>query len=136
MAATPLIIGASQKSALARLRAQAVAEPIDMPPVVKSLETEAGRAAHWQRMNALTIPIPLDFEVTFSIEHHPGGTMRHMSMSSGRRGRTPTPEAVWMICEELGFVGSIEHLPRLAGGHAGRRQGGECGAAGCGLTAA
>ena len=31
-----------------------------------------------------------------------------MSMSSRRRGRAPTPEAVWMICEELGFVGSIQ----------------------------
>jgi hypothetical protein len=109
MAGTPLIIGATQKAKLAALRKRALADPIDMQAAQTTLSTEEGRIAHWRRMNALTIPIPVAFEVTFSVETgHPSGTMRHMSMSSGRRGRSPTPEAVWMICEELGFVGSLE----------------------------
>jgi hypothetical protein len=109
MAATPIIIGQAQRDALAALRNKAAAAPIDMPPVLKQLETEAGKAAHFKRMAALTIDIPAAFAVTFSIEtNHPGGTMRHMSMSSHRHGRMPIPEGVWMVAEELGFVGGLE----------------------------
>jgi len=109
MAATPLIIGQTQKDALQALRDRASAAPIDMPPVIKQLETEDGRAAHFKRMAALTIDLPVAFAVTFSIETgHPGGTMRHLSMSSHRHGRAPIPEVVWMVAEALGFVDSLE----------------------------
>jgi beta-phosphoglucomutase-like phosphatase (HAD superfamily) len=30
-----------------------------------------------------------------------------MSISSVRRGRVPTPEAAWMVAEELGFEGDL-----------------------------
>jgi hypothetical protein len=109
MAGTPLIIGEAQKAALRELRDNAAANPIDMPPLMKRLETPEGKAAHMRQMNCQTIDVPLAFMVTFSIEtNHPCGTCRHMSMSATRRGRTPTPEAVWMVAEELGFVGSME----------------------------
>lgn len=109
MPATPLIIGQAQKDALQALRERAASDPVDMLGVVEAIKTPDGKRRHMDRMNALTIDIPMAFAVTYSIETgHPAGTCRHMSMSSDRKGRTPTPEAVWMVCEELGFVGSLE----------------------------
>lgn len=106
MAANPLIIGASQRAALAELRAKANADPIDMADAIEVIKTPAGRAAHIDRMNRLSVSVPTAFMVTFSIERHPGGIMRHMSMSTARRGGSPTPAAVWMVCQELGYVGA------------------------------
>jgi|SRR5215831_14620768 len=106
MPATPLIIGEAQKRDLEELRKRAAAAPIDMPPLIEALKTPEGKRRHMDRMNELTIDIPLAFKVTFSIEvNHPCGTCRHMSMSVDRRGRTPSPEAVWMVAKELGFTG-------------------------------
>jgi len=110
MPATPLIIGAAQKAALAGLRTKAATEPpIDMRGLAEWLKDPAHKRAHMKHMDELTVEIPIGFLVTFSIEvGHPAGAARHMSMSSPVRGRTPTPEAVWMVAEELGFTGSIE----------------------------
>lgn len=109
MVATPLIIGATQKAAFAALCERAAADPIDMLATVVAFTTPEGKRAHMDRMNALTIDVPAAFAVTFTIEKgHPCGTCRHMSMSSDRPGRTPTPEAVWMVCKELGFVGGLD----------------------------
>ena len=60
-------------------------------------------------MTDQSVPIPMAFVVTYSIEYnHPGGrTARHMSMSVMRDGRVPHPAGVWMVCEELGFHGSL-----------------------------
>jgi hypothetical protein len=105
----PLIIGAGQRFALQRLRDKAASDPLHMPDVVERLKTEDGRRAHRERMNGQTITLPLAYFVTLSIETgHPAGPCRHMSMSSGRHGKLPTPEAIWMVCQELGFVASIE----------------------------
>ena len=106
---TPLIVGAAQKAALAGLRQRAAENPVDIVMVMEQIKTHDGKAAHRTRMTDLSILIPLAFVVTFSIEtRHPCGTCRHMSMSSDRKGRVPTPAAVWMICEELGFIGGLE----------------------------
>jgi hypothetical protein len=109
MAASPLILGETQRAALAQLRQKAAAEPIDVLAVIERCKSPRGQAEHLKRMETYSIEIPTAFVVTFSIETgHPSGTCRHMSMSSERRGRTPTPEAVWMIAEELGFHGGLE----------------------------
>jgi hypothetical protein len=109
MAASPLIIGATQRQELAALRAKASAEPFDVLAILEQTKSKAGHEAHLERMKAFTIPIPTAFIVTFSIENgHPPGTCRHLSVSSRRHGRTPTPEAVWMIAEELGFIGGLQ----------------------------
>jgi len=110
MPATPLIMGAAQTAQLAALRTKAATEPpVDMHGLSERLKDPANKRAHMNRMDELTIEIPIGFLVTFSIEiGHPAGAARHMSMSSPQRGRTPTPEAVWMVAEELGFTGSIE----------------------------
>lgn len=112
MAATPLIIGQSQIAALAALRTLAARNPVDMPALMRRIETPEGKEAHMRQMDAQTIDIPLGFLVTFSIETVHGSVCRHMSMSSPRRGKVPTPEAVWMVAEQLGFVGGFEACAR------------------------
>lgn len=49
-----------------------------------------------------TMRIPVGFLVSFSIEEHPIGLARHISVSS-QRG-TPSREAVNMIMHEFGFM--------------------------------
>lgn len=109
MAATPLIVGADERAALNALRDKAAAAPLDMQAVLRDIQTPDGMKRHMERMKAFTIPIPMAYDVTFSIETgHPGGTMRHMSMSVAKKGRAPVPEAIWMVAQELGFVGGLE----------------------------
>ena len=53
-----------------------------------------------------TIQIPIDFQISYSIEEHPEGKVRHMSVSK-RLGESPSLYAVNMILEELGFENRI-----------------------------
>jgi hypothetical protein len=105
-----LILSPVVVAGLHRLRGFAARRPIEMAPVVEQIKTPEGMKEHMRRMHAQTIriPGPYPFDVTFSIENHPGGMMRHMSMSIVREGRVPSPEAVWMVAEELGFSGGLE----------------------------
>jgi hypothetical protein len=94
---------------LHELAKRAAEQPLDMPSVIEQLKTPEGKAKHMDRMTALSVDIPTDFCVTFSIEHgHPIGTCRHMSMSVGQAGRVPNQPAVWIVARELGFWGSLE----------------------------
>jgi len=108
---TPLLLGPDEQAALAALREKAAAHPVDMPPLLKRLQTADGKGSYLKWMlDELTIELPVAYAVSFSIEtNHPGGrSARHLSMSVSRPGRTPIPEAVWMVAQELGFAGSIE----------------------------
>src|ERR1700676_1063961 len=104
-ASAPLILTAEVRARLHRLRDFAAKRPTDMSAVMEMTKSDAGKHQHWKAMHArtMTIPGPWPFEVTFSIEtNHPGGTMRHMSMSIRREGRAPHPVGAWMVAEELG----------------------------------
>jgi hypothetical protein len=104
----PLIIGETQKRDLRILRERAALDPVDALAVLELVKTPAGKGELLEHMRALTILIPAGYMVTFSIETgHPAGVCRHMSMSSPRRHHVPTPDAVWMVCEELGFVDGL-----------------------------
>jgi hypothetical protein len=106
---TPLFVGPDEKAALAQLREKAAADPVDVSDLNERLKDPVEELRHRDRMNALSVRLPFAYFVTFSIETgHPAGIARHMSMSVGREGRVPTPEAVWMIAEMLGFVGGLE----------------------------
>lgn len=105
--ATALIIGVSERQAIADLRERAAASPVNMPDLMARIETPDGKAAHMRQMSAQTVCLPVAYAVTFSIETgHPIGVVRHMSMSVNRR--LPRPEAAWMVAQELGFWGSIK----------------------------
>lgn len=102
------MIGPGEREALARLRAQAEARPIDVSTLERAIATPEGKAHHRIRMTEQTVLIPAAYMVTFSVEtNHPHGTARHMSMSVQREGRLPIGHAVWMVAVELGFTGGL-----------------------------
>lgn len=114
MSATPLFLGETERKLLADLLARAVAKPVNAALISKLIEepglTERKRA-HMQHMAEQSLFIPMNFEVTLSIEDQPIGRMRHMSLTSLRPKAIPHPAAVWMIAKELGFWGpSIEAI--------------------------
>jgi hypothetical protein len=105
---TPLLIGLPEREALTQLRGLAAEHPVDMTHLLKRLKDPAQKAEHMAQMTRQSVAIPMDYLVTFSIElGHPCGTCRHMSMSVGKVGRVPNPQAVWMIAEILGFTGDL-----------------------------
>lgn len=106
---TPLVIGPAETDALAALIELAHANVVEIHEVLRLCATPAGKRKHMDQMNKQSVDIPVGFMVTFSVETgHPAGRCLHMSMSSAHAGRTPTPEAVWMIAELLGFRGSLK----------------------------
>jgi hypothetical protein len=50
-----------------------------------------------------TVVLPLGWQVTVSIEDQPMGWAIHMSMSSPRKGKAPSPEVVQWVLEALGY---------------------------------
>jgi hypothetical protein len=101
-----LIIFEAQRELLQGLREEAASHPIDMPAVAKLILTPQGKRQHMNQMNRQSLEIPVGYLVTFSIERgHPCGVCRHMSMSSSNG--LPSPHAVWLIAEELGFLGGL-----------------------------
>ena len=105
---TALFIGPEQKAALVALRERAAKAPVDMPSLMERIKTTRGRREHKDRMTRQTVALPVSYMVTFSIETgHPCGTCRHMSMSTATAGRVPSPEALWMVAQELGFSGEL-----------------------------
>lgn len=111
MRSAPLIITAGVRKDLAALRWKAAAAPVDITTLRAVMAIGDGRMRHIARMQSQTvaIPGPFAFFVTLSIETgHPIGPCRHMSMSAERDGRVPSPDAVWLIAQELGFTGALE----------------------------
>lgn len=109
MNGTPLILGPAELAELAALRDLAARHPVDMKVLMEALKHRAGKAAHKHQMTSQSVPLPTDYLVTFSIETgHPVGACRHMSMSVGKKGRLPNPHAMWMVAEQLGFIGGLE----------------------------
>jgi hypothetical protein len=109
MIGTPLFVGPDERAALAALRDLAARHPVDMAGLTERLKDPANKRRHMRQMTEQTVYLPAAYAVTLSIEYnHPGGTTaRHMSMSVDRK-ELPNVHAVWMICEELGFVGKLE----------------------------
>lgn len=106
---TILMLREQEKMSIAALRELASGNPVDINWLKIWIGDPDIKAAHLAQMTAQTIQIPADFMVTFSVETgHPAGVCRHMSMSVGKAGRVPSPQGVWMVAEEFGFVGSLE----------------------------
>lgn len=49
------------------------------------------------------IIIPMEYRCIFSIEEHPGGWMKHLSISIPYKSKYPHPEAVNAIAKEFGI---------------------------------
>lgn len=104
-----LLIGPAERAALASLRERATAAPVNVPALVEAMRTQEGSLRHRRQMAGQSLHLPTRYFVTYSVETgHPVGTCRHMSMSCIMNGRVPTTDALWMVAEELGFVGGLE----------------------------
>lgn len=105
---TPLVLGEVEREALQNLRDVAANHPVNIVDLIERIKHPGHKALHRRQMTKQTVLIPFGFLITYSVETgHPCGTCRHMSISSPARGRMPSPEAVDMIAQELGFVGGF-----------------------------
>jgi hypothetical protein len=105
---TALVIGDKELDALAALRQLAAAHPIDVVDLADNLKVPKYAKAYQAQTREQSVIIPVAFCVTFTIERHPGGMFRHMSMSVRREGRAPIPEAVDILADHLGFIGGYQ----------------------------
>jgi hypothetical protein len=55
-----------------------------------------------------TLVLPTGFLITYTIEQHPGGWMRHLSMSSPARGKVPNQPAIEWVMGLLGYTKPLE----------------------------
>jgi hypothetical protein len=99
-----LIIGAEEKTAIARVIEFARANPID----ARTAMAEAARdeAAWRDKMMRYAVKIPIGFRVCYSHEIQPKGIFRHISISVDRPKKMPSEHAVALICDEFG-IGDI-----------------------------
>lgn len=110
---TGLLIGDAQRAELLDLRARAEANPIEGLLAIERVKTADGLRDHVRVMQNLSITLPPDTLVFFSIETgHERGPARHLSVSDGRPGRVPSLLAVSMIGELLGIVGGPDAWDR------------------------
>jgi hypothetical protein len=105
-----LVIGAGEMKLIGELKRMAEKHPVNAPEVVELVKTVEGKARHMVHMSSQSIPLPLDYLVTYSLETgHPVGLCRHLSMSSGKKDHVPSPTAVWAVAELLGFINGLEY---------------------------
>jgi hypothetical protein len=96
----PLLIGPEQVAELARVRAHAEAHRIGHVEVIASIAE--GRPIAWEP--GFRCVLPFGFRVAFSIEEHPGGWHRHLSVSvAAAPGRLPGMHAMIEIGRPLGM---------------------------------
>lgn len=56
----------------------------------------------------MAVFIPAGIKTVFTVEEHPAGVCRHLSVSINRPGYTAPPIALQMLMEEFGFTSKIE----------------------------
>lgn len=100
-----LIIGEAELAELQRVRQYAEAHPYDLEAMV---DRGTGKRQPPGNLSVYRCLIPVGFKVVFSIEDHPQRTgktlrMRYLSVSVSSFNKLPSPEAVQMIMDELGF---------------------------------
>lgn len=104
-------MGDEQRKALRELRARAEANAFNIHRLFEAAGTGVPAALS---APGLTIGIPMGFYITFTIEQHPEGWMRHVSVSvDGKRGSVPNNFAIEWIARELGFRDNEPHLAFL-----------------------
>jgi hypothetical protein len=112
----PLIIGPAEQAKLDELTARAAASPIDYATMqaIAQADKDPKNAPRLRAQNrALSVEIPTAFTVTLTHEEHKPGVMcRHLSVGVRTTpGRGPSPAAVMMIMQALGFVNRLGRLP-------------------------
>jgi hypothetical protein len=122
MSHNPLIIGPKEIDALKEAMSRARLKPMSLemvtrgynPHEVKAELTLADREKLAKRGAPPPLPssemvtLPNDYRVGISFEEQPAGLCMHLSMSSRRKRKVPTPEAMEMVLAALGYPYSME----------------------------
>lgn len=103
-----LVLSDGIREEIGRVIAHARENPVSLARMEAVME---GKAPPVGEDPAFACAIPVDYRAVFSIEEHPGGWMRHLSVSIPG-GRLPHPSAVEMILEAFGFSGGLEDCER------------------------
>jgi len=102
--AHPLIIDEQVLGFIKRVSDHAEANRIDfqnMKAIAESIQKPVGDNDNY------VCYLPVGFRVVYSIEEHPLGWCRHLSVSVDTVGKMPSIPAVEMIMREFGFTGTI-----------------------------
>lgn len=103
----PLAIGEKEKKAIKQLIEYARTHPYSrekLQLIVDGMEQAPGD------IKPYSISLPVGFKVVFTIEDQPMGICKHLSVSVDDPKKLPSPEAINMIAEEFGFVGTVENM--------------------------
>ncbi len=101
--AVPLVIDEAARERIAAVREFAEDNFIDEQQMRRLMET--GEAIG--DLDGYSVNLDFGFRVVYTIERHPGGWMKHLSMSLNVPNRGPSPPAVDMVLEEFGFQGRV-----------------------------
>lgn len=101
----PLVIGNNEKERLKQVKEYAETHPFSVDDILDMMNRELGGAGTDPNHQCI---IPFDYQVIFTVENQPHGTVRHLSMSVPGRGRFPNPHACQMVMDELGFLNKID----------------------------
>jgi hypothetical protein len=102
----PLIIGKEEKAAIKNLMFYAENNKINLKRMRMIMDRLL--APPGDNPNFL-ITLPVGFRVVFTIEQHPGGWHKHLSVSVPGKGHWPSIEAVDMIAQEFGIENFKDH---------------------------
>jgi hypothetical protein len=113
-----LILNTAAQEDLRRLREYAESHRF---PIERLRQLAKTRSPIGDTDSNLCCVVPDGFQVCFSIEQHPGGWMRHASISVNKPASLPAEPAVDLLIGELGFryqTGNPGILTYLEGNHA------------------
>jgi hypothetical protein len=102
----PLLIDQKAKKDIAKVVEYAFANKIETETLQKMVDGEASAVGD---LPGYSCHLFKDFRVVFSIEHHPMGWCRHMSISVPSDTKMPSIEATQMIMEEFDFQTPIRN---------------------------
>lgn len=95
----PLVIDKKARARIKKVIRFAEENKITAQEISSRMESEIPIGDHPD----YTCEIPFGFRVCFSIEQHPSGWMRHISVSVAEPGRVPSFDGVNLLLEEFGF---------------------------------
>jgi hypothetical protein len=103
-----LVIGPTEKDKLIDLRRNAEKNPYSLDMLH---DLEAGKIPPMGSIEGFYCYIPDGFRAVFSINQHPGGWCRHLSVSVKEKDLIPPLPALWAICNELGYETNLLENP-------------------------
>lgn len=101
---TILYIGEEERRSIKKLKVYAENNKY---PYTEMLRLKDGKIPAPGDLPEYTLQLP-HFKIVYSVEQHPRGWMKHISVSVAKKGRFPLPEAINIIINEFGFKGKVD----------------------------